>query len=287
MKANKATETTRRTQRQANTAHASAAKAAGRRQGGPGGGNAAPAPREEAPRWAEGELLDGCEVFSGLDDYLRATENATSSGLPGEMPSLGPMREICADLADLQARRAADGRDFLSVLKTHPICIEAEARTGRSVEELLMGSRLLLGDPQYLDSWPVTCADGFVKAEDDSAVRLLLAWAWWMVTPPNQDGGTSRALDTVSESVARHLHDTELQGKRAAEVARRKAGGRKRAKRLKAQARRGSRPVVAEWRAYEKQGRGDRHLWAALIARKLDLPRRTVDRYLKQAGCRK
>jgi transposase-like protein len=48
-----------------------------------------------------------------------------------------------------------------------------------------------------------------------------------------------------------------------------------------------SKPIVDEWRAYDKQRRPDSHLWASMIARKFGVPVRTVRRWLNQAGCRK
>jgi len=216
------------------------------------------------------------------------------------------MKCFQANLDQLRHHKAGDEDvDLLGHIKNDPIGQAAEQRTGRTVEELLAGCSLYIGDPQYLDSWPFTDYDGVVKVEDDWLVRLLLSFAWQVSTLPNQDEETDRALDTVAQArkdfYAREKLDAqtrELAAKQAdldaqkrdlaakqqkldAEQDRRSAGGRAAA--MSEKRSRNREAVIREWASLNNKPKRDR---AAIIAERLGITAGQVGCLARKAGLR-
>jgi hypothetical protein len=216
------------------------------------------------------------------------------------------MKQFVADLEQLRHYKAGEQEiDLVEHIKSDPIGQAAEQRTGRTVEELLTGCSLYIGDPQYLDSWPLTSPAEFVRAEDQFDLRLLLCLAWYLVTPPNQDEETSRALDTVAQARNNFYANEKLDAQRRelatkqadldaqkrelaaqqekldAERERRQAGGRAAAVSEKRSANRDA--IGREWASLSNKPQRDR---AAIIADRLGITAGQVRRHLRKAGLR-
>jgi hypothetical protein len=231
--------------------------------------------------------LDDGEVFGDTeDDRRQCLEDVAQTH--GETL----MRQFVANLDQLRHYKAGEQEiDLVGHIKNDPIGHATGQRTGRTVEELLTRCSLYIGDPQYLDSWPLTDYDGVVKAEDDWLVRLLLSFAWQVFTLPNQDEETNRALDTVASarkdfyaSEKLNAQKRELaaqQEKLAAEQARRSAGGRAAAVSEERSANREA--VVREWASLSNRPKRDR---AAIIAERLGIAAGQVRRHARKAGLR-
>jgi hypothetical protein len=223
------------------------------------------------------------------------------------------MKQFVANLAQLRHYKAGEQEiDLVGHIKSDPIGQAAEQRTGLTAEELLTGCSLYIGDPQYLDSWPVTDYNGVVKAEDDYLVRLLLSFAWQVSTLPNQDEQTDRALDTVAQArkdfyasekleaqkrdlatkqgtldakqadlEAQRLELVVQQKKLDAERERRSAGGRAAAMSEKRSSNRED--VVREWASLSNKPKRER---AGIIAGRLGITAGQVRRLVRKAGLR-
>jgi hypothetical protein len=256
--------------------------------------------------------IDDGEVFGDAEDDL---ENAAQ---PGGATLISPEEfrapeRFEADLGKLRHWRAGDQEiDLLTVITNDEIAKAAEKRTGRKAEEILSTCTLLIGDVQFLDSWIVLWPNRFIRAEDQFPVRLLLQFAWWYSTLPNQDRETDRALASVSDAITRFRADTELdarqekldaqrqelaakqadleaqrlelvaqQEKLDAEQERRSAGGRAAAVSEKRSANREG--LIQQWASVNNKPEHER---ATLIAKRLGITAGQVRRLVKKTGLR-
>jgi len=206
--------------------------------------------------------------------------------------------------------------DIPDVLASDPIVQRAVRLTGCSFEEILSRCQLVPGGPDDPAEWPVSglwkflancpknpapaarikrgpdgkadftecdkSSDFAVKCESDVRFALLVHWS----CVASIRGENDSRLQTVSRVLTSCRMEGRLGAIHRAEIERKRAGGRGHGKKLKAAARKNSKPIVGDWREWERQGRPDRHLWAGLLVKKHEVPRRTVDRWLKKAGCR-
>jgi len=248
--------------------------------------------------------LDHCQSIGWGGPYLAWCEEVrawrrSQSGGAGEVeasPAAEPYVRISpeamrapkrfkVDLDRLRHYKTGDQEiDVLAMITNDDIAKDAEERTGRKAEEILSKCTLLLSDVQFLDSWIVLWPNRFIRAEDQFPVRLLLQFAWWYSTQPNQDQETDRALASVSDAITRFRADRELdarQKKLDAEQERRSAGGRAAAMSEKRNTNREA--VMREWASLNNKSKHDR---AAIIAERLGITAGQVRRHVKKAGLR-
>jgi hypothetical protein len=163
---------------------------------------------ENSPKPPKGARGVDSDAANFMADHATArpgaVEFASSKNIRG-------LRYITPDLEKLRHYRAGGKEsDLVAYLKSGTIGKAVEKRTGRTVEELLSGCRLVMGDFQFLDSWIILCSDSLVKAEDQFHVRLLLLHAWSLSAMPNQDEETDRALASVADAITQFQTGIEL-----------------------------------------------------------------------------
>ena len=173
--------------------------------------NAGQVPTQALPM-VEMDLDDG-EVFGDADDDSRqCLEDVAQPGGVTLVPpeEMWAPKEFEADLEKLRHWRAGDQEiDLLAEIRNDEIAKAAEDRTGRSAEEILSNCTLVIGDVQFLDSWIVLWPSRFIRAEDQFPVRLLLQFAWWYSTPPNQDRETDRSDGSQTSNAAGDSRHTQ------------------------------------------------------------------------------